>query len=148
MSSSGLVQLGLIFRDEFGNVLASAIKCIFGLWTSDISEALAMAFGLRLAMELSFPHIIAKSYRQLLIGLFQAKETPYSPLGYVLQDCFEWSHLLNRCSWSFTKRSGNYVAHALAKLDDFSSAEQEYFWIEDIPNAVSAVLALDVSLLQ
>ncbi|KAF2299010.1 hypothetical protein GH714_029731 [Hevea brasiliensis] len=36
----------------------------------------------------------------------------------------------------------------LAKLDDFSSEEQEYVWIEDIPNAVSAVLALNVSLLQ
>ncbi|KAF2322239.1 hypothetical protein GH714_009043 [Hevea brasiliensis] len=34
------------------------------------------------------------------------------------------------------------------KLDDFSSAKQEYVWIEDIPNVVSAVLALDVSLLQ
>ncbi|KAF2316377.1 hypothetical protein GH714_041718 [Hevea brasiliensis] len=54
MSSSGLVQLGVGFRDKFGNVLASAIKCIFGSWTSDISEALAMAFGLRLAVELSF----------------------------------------------------------------------------------------------
>ncbi|KAF2312185.1 hypothetical protein GH714_028403 [Hevea brasiliensis] len=80
MSSSGLVQLGVVFRDEIGNVLASAIKCIFGSWTSDISEALAIAFGLRLVVELSFPHIIAESNCQHLIGLLQAKETPHSPL--------------------------------------------------------------------
>ncbi|XP_057995878.1 uncharacterized protein LOC131175481 [Hevea brasiliensis] len=132
MSSSGLVQLGVVFRDEIGNVLASAIKCIFGSWISDISEALAIAFGLRLVVELSFPHIIAESNCQHLIGLLQAKETPHSPLGYVIQDCIEWSHLLNHCSWSFTKRSGNFVAPALAELDDFSYAKQEYVWIEDI----------------
>ncbi|KAF2289240.1 hypothetical protein GH714_031940 [Hevea brasiliensis] len=58
---SRVVSLGVVFRDDLGNVLTSANKFVVEDWDSYTSEALAIAFGLKLAVDLSFHSFIVET---------------------------------------------------------------------------------------
>ncbi|KAF2294792.1 hypothetical protein GH714_018566 [Hevea brasiliensis] len=42
--SMGLVQLGVVFWDDHGQVLASAVKCLYGSWPLEVSEGISISF--------------------------------------------------------------------------------------------------------
>lgn len=54
MLCPGVVGLGVVFRNEHGAMLASASKAVLWSWSPDVSERMAMTFGLQLALELIF----------------------------------------------------------------------------------------------
>ncbi|KAJ9187526.1 hypothetical protein P3X46_002971 [Hevea brasiliensis] len=112
----GWIQLGVVFRDHSGEVLVSAIKRVYGPWSTAVSEARAILFGLQLAVDLSFQRVIVESDCLHVIQLIRSADCPNNDLGFVLQDCLDLMHLLDDCSWSFVRWSVNSVAHALAKL--------------------------------
>ncbi|KAF2305819.1 hypothetical protein GH714_008251 [Hevea brasiliensis] len=54
-------QVGRGVTDEFGQVLPCSSKCVHRFWDPDVSEALALAYGLQLASDLSFSYVIAET---------------------------------------------------------------------------------------
>ncbi|KAF2298797.1 hypothetical protein GH714_027951 [Hevea brasiliensis] len=114
--SSWVDPVGCCFRDHRGEVLVSAIKRVYGPWSTAVSEARAILFGLQLAVDLSFQRVIVESDCLHVIQLIRSADCLNNDLGFVLQDCLDLMHLLDDCSWSFVRWSVNSVAHALAKL--------------------------------
>ncbi|XP_058005420.1 uncharacterized protein LOC131181390 [Hevea brasiliensis] len=113
------IQVGVIFRDEFGMVLAPTLKVICGSWALDVSEAM----------------------------LFQSRECSNNGLGFVLQDCVEFVHNLINCSWTYVRWLGNALGHALAKYQFDEGSGHEKVCIEDVPSDVAHSVSQDLSLL-
>ncbi|KAF2325412.1 hypothetical protein GH714_027831 [Hevea brasiliensis] len=83
----GWIQLGVVFRDPGGEVLMSAIERVYGSWSTAVSEARAVLFGLQLAVDLSFQRVIVESDCLHVIQLIRSTNCPNNDLGFVLQDC-------------------------------------------------------------
>ena len=71
-----------------------------------------------------------------------AEDHNLSPLGLLVEDVKLFAKNFVRLSYSHIKRSGNSVAHNLAKhairIPDFQ------VWMEDVPSNVVSFLHLDV----
>ncbi|KAF2318066.1 hypothetical protein GH714_041405 [Hevea brasiliensis] len=59
VAGPSLTGLGIIFCAVESMVLACASKCTYDEWDSYYSEALVVAFGLRLAIDLVFPSLMS-----------------------------------------------------------------------------------------
>ena len=63
-------------------------------------------------------------------------------LGYFISDILGISALFEFISWSFVKRGGNVVAHALAKYQPFVLGER--LWWEGVPDEISDLASRDM----
>lgn len=100
-----------------------------------------MGFGLQLASKLHSFDIVVESDYQRLIDSWKLILL-YNGFGFVVQDCLYATSVLHLCNWSFIRRDGNFVAHALAKdcpPDDFLRV-----WIEEVPLSIDPLVASDV----
>ncbi|KAF2310486.1 hypothetical protein GH714_012865 [Hevea brasiliensis] len=59
--SPNIVQLGVVFRDASGLFLAAASNSMCGSWGPAVSEAMAISYGLQLAVDLSFRSLLVES---------------------------------------------------------------------------------------
>ncbi|KAF2310494.1 hypothetical protein GH714_012939 [Hevea brasiliensis] len=59
--SPNMVQLGVVFRDASGLFLAAASNSMCGSWGPAVSEAMAISYGLQLAVDLSFRSLLVES---------------------------------------------------------------------------------------
>ena len=51
----------------------------------------------------------------MVINLISSNSSSYGPFGHIIDDIRCLVGSFHSCSWSFTRRDGNGVAHSLAK---------------------------------
>ncbi|XP_021721948.1 uncharacterized protein LOC110689468 [Chenopodium quinoa] len=113
-SPSGVGLRG-VMRDSVGDVVASTCCKVEGCFDVDVVEALAMRHSLNVAMESGFRHVCLetdclKFHHHLMKGV-----TTSTAFGMIVNDILKLAQLCQSFSFSFVKRGGNKVAHALAK---------------------------------
>ena len=128
-------------RDSHGKVLAALAEKIKLPSSSDEVEALAAVRAITLAMDLNLPSFIVKGDSEVVISTLRKEEESFSSFGYLICSIKHYIAFCNCFSFSHTRRSGNSLAHSLAKLartiDGFS------LWMEDVPPQVADVLLAD-----
>ncbi|KAK8627568.1 hypothetical protein V6N13_135177 [Hibiscus sabdariffa] len=75
----------------------------------------------------------------------QSKECDISEVSALIWDVQQLSKSLHACSFLHILRSGNKVAHLLAKSD--SLGPDDRFWVEEVPSVVQQAVAEDRRLL-
>ncbi|KAG8374239.1 hypothetical protein BUALT_Bualt11G0110600 [Buddleja alternifolia] len=135
--------LGVVGRDATGNCLAWL--CVRLDYASDPEhiEALAAIEALRLARHENCRVIIIEGDCLPLILKINAQNRDLSFIGHIVDDIISLSSFFISCSFSFTKRLGNAVAHHLARAAVESQGHVPVF----PSNAASSVLS-DISSLQ
>lgn len=137
------VGLGGVSRDYVGDVLVSTCMQVPGTFSVDVAEAMALRHALKINLEAGFSKFIIevdnlKLYSHLAKGISEP-----TFFGGVIADIRHLTKMCQQLSFSFIRRSGNSVAHALAKLsfkyDDFR------VWLECIPNALEALVSADIA---
>nr|POF00754.1 putative ribonuclease h protein [Quercus suber] len=132
--------IGVVIRDNLGNVLAASSKVLAASFSTKISEALAMQEGVLLATEMDVSHTMFEfdslSIIQEINDGFHGGE-----LGHIIRNIRDVSATFTWCSFQHLKREGNRVAHELARVARNSGASQvwkrffpslvEHFMIED-----------------
>ncbi|XP_022139684.1 uncharacterized protein LOC111010533 [Momordica charantia] len=105
----------IIIRDHRGQVLASATKYLEHVASVDDAEALAAVEGLRVAMETGISPILLETDSLRIYNLFARDKEGLSKTGSIIE--YVKTHLATRLqvSYSFTKRTGNTIAHLLAR---------------------------------
>ncbi|XP_021735105.1 uncharacterized protein LOC110701784 [Chenopodium quinoa] len=144
-SPSG-VGLEGVMRDSVGDVVASTCSKIDGCFDVDVVEALAMMrHSLYIAMEAGFRCVsletdCLKLHNHLVKGL-----TTPTTFGVIVNDMLKLAQLCQSCCYSFVKRGGNKVAHALAKCSiNFVGFR---VWMEKFPPDVTEFVVADLSLM-
>ncbi|KAL2932480.1 BEN domain-containing protein 7 [Bienertia sinuspersici] len=86
-----------------------------GECTMVMGEAMAVRKGLKIAVEAGFKEIIVEVDNLVLFTALSKDKAEVSPYGLILQDIKQLSLLCHQISFASVKRSGNQVAHRLAK---------------------------------
>ena len=137
--NSNMSGIEAIIRNHNGAAMAFCAKKFDQAYKAKEIEALA---ALKFAYELGFQNAILKGVSLGLIEALKAKDHKLSPLGLLVEDVKLFANNFVRLSYSHIKRSGNSVAHNLAKhaicIPDFQ------VWMKNVPSHVVSFLQSDV----
>ena len=116
--------LGVVVRDSHCQVLASLAEKIKLPSCSDEVEALAAVRAITLAMDLNLPSFIVEGDSEVVISALRSEEDSFSSFGHLISSVKHYLVSCNCVSFMHIRRSGNSVAHFLAKhaktIDGFS----------------------------
>nr|XP_023905622.1 uncharacterized protein LOC112017406 [Quercus suber] len=134
----GEAGMGVVVCDSQGKVIASLAEKIQSLSSLDEVEALAGVRAITLAMGLNLPSFIVEGDSEVVISTLRKEEEPFSSFGHLISSIKHYLLSCNCIFFSHTCRSGNLVAHSLAKrarlIDGFS------VWMKDISSQVADIL--------
>uniref|UniRef100_A0A803MB59 RNase H type-1 domain-containing protein n=1 Tax=Chenopodium quinoa TaxID=63459 RepID=A0A803MB59_CHEQI len=137
------VGLGGIMRDKVGDVVASTCLCLRGKYDVDVAEALALRHALNISLDLGFRKVCLETDCLKLHSHLSKGNAPSTVIGMVVNDIIQLARGCHSCSFSFVKRSGNCVAHELAKLS--SSFVELRVLMEEVPSGISSFVMADLA---
>ena len=103
-----------VIRDNHGFPLVALCLLLPMPYSVEVTEALALQQGVRLAIEMNLSHTIFESDALCLVQALNSVETG-GELGHILQEIRKSKFSFSSCSFRHLKREGNRVAHELAK---------------------------------
>lgn len=125
------VSMGMVVRDNVGDVLISAGMNYCGSPCALLAEAEAARFGLRYAFEAGFRCVEFESDSSSLVKLLKQEARERSAVQVVVDDILFLIRNFDFCSFGFARRICNRVAHHIAQhsllLNDL------VVWMEDFP---------------
>ncbi|XP_021737578.1 uncharacterized protein LOC110704108 [Chenopodium quinoa] len=139
------VVLGGVARDSVGDVVVSTCLRVLGNFEADVAEALAMRHALSTSMESGFRKVCLETDCIRLYSHLSKGYAPHTAFGLVVNDILHLARRWVSCSFSFVKRSGNCVAHKLAKLS--LSFHDLRVWMEEVPSDVFSAVVDDLHFL-
>ncbi|XP_057720352.1 uncharacterized protein LOC130934843 [Arachis stenosperma] len=140
-SENGLVGIGIVARDNFGAILMAST------WKGDLSlnsqeaEALACLMGLEKAQQCCFFDVIVENDNIEVIQSLRLNKRQNNYFESFIVDCFNLVTSLRSVKFSHVKRSGNRVAHELAKI---ALTNPNEVWMEDAPSNICNLAFLDI----
>lgn len=138
----GVVGLGGVIRDEYGNVLGAFAKRYMGRVDAHLAESLAIRAGLVFALESG---LRVKELESDALNVIQAIYGGCSSHedGLVIDDINFLLNLAGGINCSHVKRECNMVAHSLAQFA-FSIID-DCFWLEDYPISIESLVQAELA---
>ena len=106
------------------------------------AELEACLFAMKKALDHGFRRIVMEGGCFTPISKLQRKESPNNMLGFFISDIFRLSALFEFVSWSFVRRGGNDVAHAMAKYQPVVCGER--IWREGVLDEILDLASRDM----
>ncbi|XP_074265668.1 uncharacterized protein LOC141588112 [Silene latifolia] len=141
----GFRGLGIVIRNHDGSVYRTACKRLEGDFEVDVTEALAARFGLEVAHDGGTNRIILETDNLKLFSHISKKHVERSSFGRIVADIFSLTCSFESFNCLHVRRSGNKVAHALAKLSLSCSSDQ--VWFEGYPSEIGTIVNSDFRIL-
>ncbi|KAL5566051.1 hypothetical protein UlMin_029215 [Ulmus minor] len=132
--------LGVVIRDSLGSVLGSVATPVSALVTVAVAEGWALERGATLARQLGFFAVSLESDCLEVIKALIQQTSFKSELGHVLDGITDVCNHFDEHNYLYTRRSGNQVAHNLAKLA--LSFDYEQTWPAG-PTCIATYVAAD-----
>lgn len=110
-----------------------------------MAEALAARHALNVAFQAGLRHVILESDGIKLIHHLKKNMIEATKFGCIVKDILYLATKFQYISYSHVKRSGNIVAHSLAKLSSFFDGMM--VWMEDVPSQIQAAVNTDLIVL-
>ncbi|KAF5477697.1 hypothetical protein F2P56_004314 [Juglans regia] len=140
--NSKFMGLGVVIRNENGEVVACACSRRLPAPNSDVAESVALWFAVELCCELGFNRVTFEGDAQAVVKDVNSMEEDLSCRGHIIEDIK--AIMLGRRDWTvqFIGRKGNEVAHLLAKYAlniDFDKR-----WIDECPDFIFLQVCKDI----
>ena len=133
---------GFVIRTHLGDITAVGVEQGPNFSGPLIEEGCACLLGLRYAKEAGIANLIVEGDCLSLINLLKSSKVQDTFIGFLIQDILSLAASFSFCSWSFEKRAGNKVAHALAHLQPYSFSRR--VWDVDTPNSILDRASMDM----
>lgn len=133
--------LGMVVRDEVGDVLMSAGSSCQAEGDPLHAEAKAMFFGFKYAFDVGFRSIVMESDCANLVQLAMGKTRVRTRTQVIVDDILALAPNFEYCLFVFAIRSCNRVAHSIAKSS--LTLEEVVVWMEDHPLDVLPLVLAD-----
>ena len=137
----GKTGLGVVIRDSRGQALASLSVQASLPFSPEIVEAMAAARAISFAQGLGFTSFVLEGDSINIIKALQSDDESLSPYGHILSSAKSMVVAGSSIKYSHVGRSGNNVAHNLAK--HARHVRGCSVWMEDVPPHLSHVLFAD-----
>lgn len=119
--------VSLVARDSSGNYICWKRKTMNGRSPLSDGEAMAVLFGVQEAQNHGWRHVVIETdCYPIYVYLAKGHQSLVS-FGALLDSCFKMSSSFSLLLFSFTKRSGNSIAHAIATATDYFVARELLF---------------------
>ena len=113
-----------------------------GYHGAELEEAGACLFAIKQTLAHGFRNLVVEGDCLALISKLHSQVRPNNMLGFFISDILNTFALFEFVSWSFVRRGGNAVAHALAKFQPFVIGER--IWWEEVPDEISNFASRDM----
>ncbi|XP_074290208.1 uncharacterized protein LOC141616939 [Silene latifolia] len=140
------VTWGAVCRDSTGRVLWGFARVQDQYWEPQIAEAVAIFEGVREAARRGHEEIVLESDCLMVVEALKKKAVGRNMLALVLSDILSLCNVFVSVFWSFTSRTNNSVAHALAHL--FPRVVGRSVWSEALPPSANNAVIFDSLLMQ
>ena len=120
--------------DEIGNYVAAKNEIFVGPLEPDLAEGMCCKEALSWVKNLGFIKVVIELDAQQLIQALHNSDRDYSYFGALVNDCKILSKDLSECSFVFTKRLANHVAHVLARA--VGSRTDRGVWLYNPPSFI------------
>ncbi|BFG16782.1 hypothetical protein CerSpe_030560 [Prunus speciosa] len=137
--------LGVVIRDDRGELIAAAAKPVCGMFTPNATELFAIRFGLQLAKDLGLQHIYLESDAQAAIRMAFQCDADLGYEGVLVNEIQVLANSFHSYVGQFRPRTCNRAAHSLARFA--LSISDLIVWMEDGPECLSPILTNDVMLI-
>ncbi|XP_030945809.1 uncharacterized protein LOC115970295 [Quercus lobata] len=132
--------LGVVIRNENGQVLTSLSEQIQLPFSSNLVEAIAVARAITFAHGLSLSNYILEGDSDVVINALKRNDESLSSFDHILASAKSLTDV-NCITFSHTHRIGNTVAHNQAKHARHVIGFK--VWMEDVPPHLHSVLFID-----
>ncbi|KAL5552054.1 hypothetical protein UlMin_002230 [Ulmus minor] len=132
--------LGAVIRDSTRSVLASVATPVYAPVTVAVAEGWALERGAMLARQMGFSAVTLESDCLEVIKALVQQTKFKSELGHVLDGISDVCNSFDKHIFSYTPRSGNQVAHNLAKIA--LAIDYEQTWPTG-PTCIATLVAAD-----
>ncbi|KAL5565829.1 hypothetical protein UlMin_028993 [Ulmus minor] len=134
--------LGSVIRDYSGKVLGSVAMPISSSVSVAVAESWALEKGASLARQMGFSAVILESDCLGVTNALDTKIVHDSDLSYVFDSIYEICNGFDMFKFSYTPRTGNQVAHSLARLA--LSLENVQIWPSGVPESLLPIVIADI----
>ncbi|XP_050238375.1 uncharacterized protein LOC126687864 [Mercurialis annua] len=142
-TEDGTTGLGVIIRNEKGEVMVSAGRKMANVRSIAIGESLAILYGLHIALVCEFQMVEVESDALSVIQAIQKGKADPTHQGLVIDDILDFIPSFTSISFVYIPRVNNKTAHSLAKWA--LSISEDVVIMEDVPNHIHACMLEDVS---
>ncbi|XP_042965938.1 uncharacterized protein LOC122299618 [Carya illinoinensis] len=139
----GKVGIGVVIRDEEGEVLVATGEQMNYMTDAAIAESFALRKALEVCRDLNFNNVWFEGDAQNIVNAVNTETEDMSRYGSVIEDVKNL--LKGRKKWrvSFVFREANEAAHVLAR--DVLFFQSEIVWIEDAPDCIRGIIGKEKS---
>ncbi|XP_075669676.1 uncharacterized protein LOC142639367 [Castanea sativa] len=138
--------VGVIVRDEEGNVIAAMSRKLRLPLDALETEAKALEIGMEFAKEVGLRDVVFEGDSQLIINVVRGIGEAKASILNVIHGVLRTAQRFRTFDFLHIKRQGNAPAHLLAQ--HAQNVEDVIVWLEDCPSQVAHACAHDVSFLQ
>ena len=131
---------GVVILDCRGLVIVASSKVLNGAYVAEVTEALAVEEGIRLAKELEMPQVIIESDSVMVVDAISLGNCN-GELGPLVQGSLELLHSFKSWKVKHLKRVYNMAAHDLAQAAKATGISQH--WRGSKPPMIQRVLFVD-----
>ncbi|XP_021722691.1 uncharacterized protein LOC110690168 [Chenopodium quinoa] len=124
IAAAGYVGLGAVVRDHNGALILVAARKFEGVWDVEQAEAAAIRYGLQVANRFGYDNIWVESDSWAAIERVNKQHHGFSPLCLVYNDIFQLASNFSSLFTSHVKRTGNSIAHLVARWDTRDNVER------------------------
>ncbi|GLT37918.1 hypothetical protein SLA2020_121990 [Shorea laevis] len=133
--------MGAVARDHCGEVLATMACWRRDVAAAEIVEARSVRCAMQWAQELNLGRIIIETDCASIVTALSNNVALYSNLGNILSDCKLLMSSFLHCQVKHVRRTGNAVAHELAKRA--LQAEGDEFLRDEVPDYLAPFVTRD-----
>ena len=142
LMDSGEARIGVVIRNENGEVMGSLAEKIAKPECVEVLEALVARRAILFATELGLKWVIIEGDSEIVFKALSGVSPDRSCIGHIIKDYKSISGLFQAHSFSHTRQQGNTVAHALVKR-----ARKSFpllVWMESVPPDIAYLVHIDV----
>ncbi|KAL4361744.1 hypothetical protein GQ457_04G011590 [Hibiscus cannabinus] len=136
-------MVGVIGRDNAGNIVASCVAPFSNVVDVLVAESLACLQAVRYAKDLGFRGVIFEGDSLTVVRKINEGMLERSIIAPIIYDIRVAAMDFESVSFTFAQRDANRAAHTLAR--DYRSHQTSYFWIEEAPTGATVAANLDRS---
>lgn len=141
-SESEEARIGAVVRNQAGQVMAALSEKIKKSTSVEILEALATRRAVKFILELGFNQSMFEGDSEIIIKALACEDFSLAIVGHIIKDILSMSSLLQTKSFSYVRRQGNSVAHALTQRARFSYLV--LVWMKDVPPDICCFVSSDL----
>lgn len=142
VGTEGHCGLGVVVRNHEGKLLLIATRRIRSHIGTEESEADAACFALEIARIFGYDRIHLEGDALSVINAVKRNNIGLAPIFNLYESLEDFSNCFLGFMCSFVRRSGNIVAHMIARWD--TSVAPEKVCMDPFPDSLRALIDLDL----